>query len=334
MGKPLGTILTWNDEIWEEFVHDWLCQCYSDIYVGHQRLGGTGDKGRDVVGYLTDPNQDLYEWNNFQCKFYKKRINFSHVADEFGKLLFFTKNKSYPAPSKYFFVGPYDLSTSFSDLLKKPEELKSKIIEVWDVAIKNKVSKSFSVPLDEEMLAHVNSFDFSIFYSMPLAQILKDISLTYLYFKYFNELYGTRVIPKDIPEFNSKVESVYVNELLGVYSQVKSISIEKIDELPYPYNMHFNSCRNDFFFASSLERYMRDSFIEDNFRFLKTCISSSVQSILFKSHGSAYDKCNEVLAHASLTHISNELLTKLCEAPDKKGICHHLINDGEMKWIF
>ncbi|EOP6498569.1 hypothetical protein NIO60_RS26295, partial [Escherichia coli] len=51
MSQPLSEILTWDDEQWEVFVHDWLIVCKSDDYPWSERLGGAGDKGRDVVGY-------------------------------------------------------------------------------------------------------------------------------------------------------------------------------------------------------------------------------------------------------------------------------------------
>lgn len=59
MSQPLSEILTWDDEQWEVFVHDWLIVCKSDDYPWSERLGGAGDKGRDVVGYKSDPNVEV-----------------------------------------------------------------------------------------------------------------------------------------------------------------------------------------------------------------------------------------------------------------------------------
>ncbi|EIN50042.1 hypothetical protein ECFRIK1990_0313 [Escherichia coli FRIK1990] len=38
------------------------------------------------------------------------------------------------------------------------------------------------------------------------------------------------------------------------------------------------------------------------------------------------------MKQAVLTPIAHSVLSKICEANDKKGICHHLVNDGEVIW--
>lgn len=333
MEKPLAKIMTWDDATWEEFVHDWLAECHSQNYFSHERLGGTGDKGRDVVGYVTDPNIDDYTWHNYQCKFYSNRLSFSDVVTEFGKIIYFTYIGDFPSPEKYYFVAPKDLSTALSELLKKPNLLKNKILEVWDESISKKISSNKVIALDLDINNYINSFDFNIFYSLPLSKILSEISKTPLYFKYFNELYYARQIPVTAPEYDHSIESVYVGQLLGVYSEVSNEGSLNLNCLKSPYDKHFNKCRNDFYFASSLSRYMRDSFKEDNFKILKSYISSSIESILYNDYKNSFERCNAILSHASLTNISHPILSKICEAPDKKGICHHIINDGDLTWI-
>lgn len=332
MAKPLATIMTWDDATWEEFVHDWLIECHSEEYVAHERLGGAGDKGRDVIGFVTDPHDDDYIWHNYQCKFYSSRLNYTEVASEFGKIIFFTMKGDFPVPEKYYFVCPLDLSTSFSELLRNPKSLKEKILQTWDKAISHKISSQFVVKLDDNLFNYIEKFNFDIFYSLPLSKILNEITKTPLYFKYFNQMFHTRQFPPFTPDYDPKVESVYVGQLLEIYSEVSPIGRMDLTNLIMPYNRHFSGCRNDFYFASSLSRYMRDSFVEDNFKVLKSYISSSIESVLYKTYNNSFERCNDILNQASLTNISHEVLSKICEVPDKKGICHHMINDGELQW--
>lgn len=332
MGKPLATVMTWDDATWEEFIHDWLTECHAANYVTHERLGGAGDKGRDIVGFVTDPNVNGYKWHNYQCKFYTNRLNFSDVVVEFGKLIYFSKNGDFPVPEKYYFVAPKDLSTAFSELLKNPVALKDKILSCWDKSISKGITTKTKISLNQDLIDYINNFEFDIFYSLPLSKVLSDISKTPLFFKYFNELYCAREFPSVTPEYDPVVESVYVGQLLEVYSDVSTVENMDLKNLISPYNNHFKGCRNDFYFASSLSRYMRDSFIEDNFRILKSYIASSIESVIYKNHSNAFDRCNDILKQASLTNISHPILSKICEVPDKKGICHHLINDGDLKW--
>ncbi|TEW92569.1 hypothetical protein D5R38_06125 [Serratia marcescens] len=332
MTKPLAIIMNWDDATWEEFIHDWLIECHLEKYVAHERLGGAGDKGRDVVGFVTDPHDDYYIWHNYQCKFYSSRLKFSEVASEFGKLIYFTMSGDFPVPEKYYFVSPLDLSTSFSELLRNPNALKEKILRTWDKSIGHKITSKDVIKLDDDLVKYIQSFSFDIFYSLPLSRILSEIARTPLYFKYFNQIFHARQLPSSTPDYDPKIESVYVGQLLEVYSEVSPAGRMDLTNLITPYNRHFSGCRNDFYFASSLSRYMRDSFVEDNFKVLKSYISSSIESVLYKSYNNSFERCNDILNHASLTNISHPVLSKICEVPDKKGICHHMINDGELQW--
>jgi hypothetical protein len=50
----------------ERFVADWLSRRVRE-YAEWDDWGGAGDRGRDVVGYVTD-NRHEGPWDNFQCK--------------------------------------------------------------------------------------------------------------------------------------------------------------------------------------------------------------------------------------------------------------------------
>lgn len=210
MIKPSAIIMSWDDALWEEFVHDWLIECHSDKYIAHERLGGAGDKGRDVIGFVTDPHDDNYIWHNYQCKFYSSTLNFSEVASEFGKIIYFTMNGTFPVPDKYYFVSPLDLSTSFSELLRNPVALKEKLLGVWDKTISKKITSTDVINLDDKIINHIENFDFSIFHSLPLSRILNEIAKTPLYFKYFNQMYHARILPSSTPDYDPTLESVYV----------------------------------------------------------------------------------------------------------------------------
>lgn len=67
----------------------------------------------------------------------QKSLGFSDVVVEFGKLIYFTLNGDYPIP-QVLFVAPYDLSTTFSNLLKNKNELKKAVLDSWDSAISKK----------------------------------------------------------------------------------------------------------------------------------------------------------------------------------------------------
>jgi len=61
-----GLISVLNAAELEEFVDHWLEQRYKD-YHSHDRWSGTGDRGRDVTGYVTDRRMEGPR-DNYQCK--------------------------------------------------------------------------------------------------------------------------------------------------------------------------------------------------------------------------------------------------------------------------
>ncbi|EOR5886546.1 ABC-three component system protein, partial [Escherichia coli] len=173
-----------------------------------------------------------------------------------------------------------------------------------------KITKKIDIPLDDEIKKYIEDFDFSIFYSLPLSLILNDIANTHLYFKYFNELYVVRIPPNEIPTYNSKKESVYVNALLQAYSEHGNKTYSSFLELDDPYRRHFNNSRNDFYFASSLEVFVREVFKDDVFKALKCYISSSIEPVFYEDHNYAFIRCNAVLKQAVLTPIAHSVLSK------------------------
>lgn len=54
---PWKIIQTYEPEEWQEFIVEW-CEGFEPAYHQVVKLGGPGDKGRDVIGYLGDPQSD------------------------------------------------------------------------------------------------------------------------------------------------------------------------------------------------------------------------------------------------------------------------------------
>ena len=85
---PIKIIELMSPEEWEEFRKEWL-DTKKEQYFKIEKYGGSGDMGRDVVAYITDPkeNTESYEWECYQCKHYDKALMPSNVWVEFGKII-------------------------------------------------------------------------------------------------------------------------------------------------------------------------------------------------------------------------------------------------------
>ena len=65
---PANEIKVYSADEWEEFINEWM-EGFDPPYPFHDKLGGAGDKGRDVVGYLDAPKTRC-EWDalsNLHC---------------------------------------------------------------------------------------------------------------------------------------------------------------------------------------------------------------------------------------------------------------------------
>ena len=51
---PAKIIELMSPEEWEEFIREWL-DTKKEQYFKIEKYGGSGDMGRDVVAYITDP---------------------------------------------------------------------------------------------------------------------------------------------------------------------------------------------------------------------------------------------------------------------------------------
>jgi len=122
-------ILALDDTALEEFVRQWTCGLtqYHEV----ERFSGSGDLGRDVVGFLTKQRHEG-PWDNYQCKQYGSTLA-THIAiAEVGKVLYYSWKGEFTAPSGFFFVAPRGLNRNLKKLVFKPSEFKSTIINEWD----------------------------------------------------------------------------------------------------------------------------------------------------------------------------------------------------------
>jgi hypothetical protein len=114
---PWKLIQTYSPAEWEDFIVEWS-EGFTPAYFQVVKLGGAGDKGRDVIGYLGDP-QTACEWDSYQCKHYDHALMPSEIYGELGKLCVFTHRGDFSVPRRYRFVAPCGVGTSLHDLLKK-----------------------------------------------------------------------------------------------------------------------------------------------------------------------------------------------------------------------
>lgn len=67
---PIDKVHIMDEDSLEQFTLEWLFGCRKMKYSSIKRIGGAGDKGRDVVGYYSDGAVNYY-----QCKHYNTGLS-------------------------------------------------------------------------------------------------------------------------------------------------------------------------------------------------------------------------------------------------------------------
>jgi hypothetical protein len=331
---PLKMIEHMSFDDWEEFIEEWV-DIKKTEYLEGEKFGGAGDKGRDVVGYVSDKNKSNYTWDCFQCKHYENALRPAQVYKEFIKILYYTFKAEYPIPRKYYFVSPKGCGTSLSKLLQNPTELKSAIIKNWDKHNNIDTTKD-GIKLEGNLLKWVSNFDFSIFSKIHTKNILKEHN------KHPNHLirFGGGLPEREkldtttIPSLIQNSETKYVNQLLSAYGSESKEDYKNVADLDSKevYKNHFSRARISFHHAEQLRNFSRDSLPIDTFVDFQNEILNGIIDIIEDNHSNSFIKVKEAEKEARKVVISSNPLKDVSIINDRSGVCHQLVNDNKIKW--
>jgi len=330
--SPINRLKLMSADDWEVFIEEWL-DLKQDIYTKTERLAGAGDMGRDVVAYITDPksNSQDYEWDCYQCKHYEHPLRPSDIWVEFGKIIYYTFKSEYPIPKKYYFVAPQGIGTSLNKLLHDTSDLKDKIKENWDKYCKEKITEMEDVLLEGDLLAYFELFDFSIFDSIAPKVIIDEYRAHNNYLVRF----GGSLPPRPIVNTSSEIEDLrYIDQLVKSYNSNSTTNDFNVNDIPStPYKGHFNDARRSFYKAEELRMLSRDNLPDGIFKNLKENIYDGVSSKSREKFDNGYKKVLAIESEAGKIPIESNPLKDACQTIDKKGLCHHLVNDEKLTWV-
>ncbi|EAK8914819.1 hypothetical protein C1I12_04035 [Listeria monocytogenes] len=146
--------------------------------------------------------------------------------------------------------------------------------------------------------------------------------------------------PVAIPDTPSSDEMAYITELLAAYAEVAGkteLQLNELDSLP-KYKSDLERRRKDYYAAETIREGTRDSFgdkEEVQFKVLKEETYEGIVDSYSQSYTDAFSRLTGVMSQAVLVPINRCLLSKLnwISGREKKGVCHFLVNDGQLKWV-
>jgi len=332
---PIDRIKLMSPDEWEALIEEWLER--TQKYDSHkiERLGGSGDMGIDVIAYITNPKDDPenYEWDCYQCKRYDKPLNPSSMWIEFGKIIYYSFIGEYPVPKCYYLIGTHGIGTSLKKYLIDANKLKSELMTQWDSKCKNDISNTTSIPLEGAFLDYFKKFDFKIFNKVEPKIVVEGHK------KHVNHLlrFGGGLPSRQnlpIPDIEVDKELRYIKQLVKAYDSDSDAKINGVNEILKPYERHFTDSRKSFYKAEELRVLTRDNLLsEEIFMNLKDEIYDGVVNTVEETHDNGLKKAKAVEDKAVGIKIESNPLRETCQTIDKKGICHHLVNDEKISWV-
>lgn len=333
--EPSEIIKIYSQNDWEEFIREWV-EGLRGRYREVRRASGSGDKGRDVIGYVDGVNA-AGPWDNFQCKHYDHPLQPSDLWKELAKLCYYTFTGEYSVPRAYYFVAPWGIGPEVLRLLENPPKLKAGLISQWGKGGLLKVSNK-EIVLKGKLRQYVESFDFGIVKDISPSKIIEEHRGT----RYHAARFGGGLVrlPPDraeVPEEIADTESRYVEQLLQAYGDHVSKQIgAKTDLEAYPaLKKHFDRQRTHFYLAELLRNFTRDNIPEDGcFERLQEAIYEGVIDIAEdSSHSSGFERVKKTIEAARALQIDSHPLKECLEGYHRSGVCHQLANKDRLTWV-
>lgn len=318
---------------WEEFTEEWATSL-EESYYKVSRFGGSGDQGLDVVGFISD---DTFAggWDNYQCKRYGTPLAPSDIWVEVGKIVYYSFSGDYPPPQNYFFVAPKGIGTSLGKLLANPTQLKDGAKKHWFKYCEDQISTKVKAILEGDLLKYFDQFDFSIFKSKSLVDLIDGHSKTPFHSVRFGGGLPIRPAPETPPDEIALVESRYIKQLFEAYSDhlgelvVDVLGVEEKPDL----KKDFLRQRERFYRAESLRNFARDTVPDGTFEELQEDVYQGVIDTCDSKHEDGFIRMSATVSQSARLPVASSPLNSVTRIQDKQGICHQLANEDRLIWV-
>lgn len=330
--KPARVRLFSPDE-WEELIEEWGTSIFPK-YHKVRRFGGAGDLGVDVAGFASDAGLNG-PWDNYQCKRYGHPLRPTDIWVEIGKIIYYSHLGEYFPPRKHYFICSMGIGTTLERLLNDPAKLKMQARVNWDKHCKNGITSTKEVKLEGTLLACFDAFDFSIFTSMSVLEVIAGHETTAYHAVRFGGGLPGRPTPRPPPATPAENESRYIRQLLDAYGDHLRTTLNSPDDLDAhkALGKDYLRQRERFYHAESLRNFARDTVPEGTFDELQEEIHSAVIDVCDAAHDDGYARMKATVAQAAQTAVTANPLAPATKTQDRQGVCHQLANDDRLTWV-
>lgn len=186
--------------------------------------------------------------------------------------------------------------------------------------------------LTPQIRASIEGFDFGTVDYYAASHLAKDPDAGPALSALF-ELTPGEAPPGETPEEIQQEELTYVDQLRQVYIEAGGRLFSTADDvLADPdHGEHLRLQRTRFFEAAAFSRFHRDNTAPGAVDVFRGDVYHGIFEIYSQTHASRLKRIDAVMQHAGATPIA--LLGRLTRVPVRQGMCHHLVNEGRLKWM-
>ncbi|WP_371788126.1 restriction endonuclease [Streptomyces griseoaurantiacus] len=330
MPSPKKLVFGYDPDEFEEFVKEWVPALQSD-YVRVERQGGSGDHGIDVAAYRSTQGLEG-AWDNYQCKRYKSALNWSTAAGEIRKMFAGVVLGHFVRPTQYVFVAPA-FARNLRTALAKPTQTRAKFLEEL-AETSDEVITRLTADQQQEVTHLAEQTDFAMFVPVDMDLMLEQHKTTPHWATRFPDEQRERPAVMLPPDEHGPEEAQYVQQLMRVYAErwkADADTLELIAQHPTA-GAHMRRQREAFYSAESLKRFARDAYPDGHFNAIMDDVHTHTVEVGDKRFELGWDRLQAVLEAAGVVALTETVLTQYVRPLDRKGVCHHLANDGRLKW--
>ncbi|NEW62266.1 hypothetical protein GMA11_02545 [Granulicatella sp. zg-ZJ] len=148
-------------------------------------------------------------------------------------------------------------------------------------------------------------------------------------------------LPLSVPDTITDTEMPYISQLFAAYGDAETcpnFCEDTFNKFP-EYKHDFDDRRIEYFSAASIERSVAElnsQNLSNQFDILKTATFDNIVDTSRKKYSNGYEKMLNVMEKATSSPVENYILSSSpywINGKIKKGVCHHLVNDGKLKWV-
>jgi len=333
-GLPIpkaARVQIFSPDDWEGFIEEWAGSLTGYAIV--RRFAGSGDMGLDVAGF-TDAAGFAAPWDNYQCKRYDHPLRPADIHVEIGKIIYYSWLGEYTVPRRHYFAASRDVGTTAAKLLLDPTKLRESVRQAWEKQCRHQITTTADVALTGKLLSYFDAFDFSIFGSKSVLELIAQHETTKFHVIRFGGGLPPRPAPHVPPEAPAAHESRYIRQLLDAYGDHLGEQVPDLAALGLqsPLQRDFSRQRERFYSAEALRNFSRDTVPEGTFGALQEEVFQGVVDICESSHSTGFERMKATVSQAAQVASISNPLAPATRVQDRQGICHQLVNDDRLRW--